>query len=171
MGWLLLYICLVALNSMMACLQRMSQSQFIAGLMDVITPRPVHRPSKRLALNRILKSLQEEEDCFSGSECSSFAATPVEEKEEPEFDSGPLPSRGRQANGVDGQNDSGEQNHIGSRGQLEPKSVAEILLADMSKADVIDQLIADDAELECFSQIINQQEKVSSSITCSTTLH
>lgn len=54
---------------------------------------------------------------------------------------------------------------------MEPKSVAEILLADMSKADVIDQLIADDAELECFSQIINQQEKVSSSITCSTTLH
>lgn len=116
---------------------------------------------KHLALDKILCSLQQSEDDLSGSECSSFATSPIEEKWQPAFS----PSMLREALD-DGQNErqSGrerEEHHLDEIAEQEPAEIVRELFAHLGDADVVEELLAEGASVEWVSHIESAPEVVS----------
>lgn len=114
-------------------------------LANTLSPRPQRRSP---ALEAMLSSLEATEDLLSGSECSSLAATPVEEISSFSFE----PQLSESHN---------QKSKAALLEPIRPKPVEVVkdFLEHVGEADVANKLIASDAIVECYSLLVPEDEQ------------
>lgn len=102
---------------------------------------------KSPALEAMLSSLETANDLLSGSECSSLASSPVDEKI---FSLGPQPSKR--------QHRRKERSRLG-RVSPTPIEIVRDFLEHMDEPHAAKRLMADDARVECHSAVVRNEHK------------
>lgn len=120
-------------------------------------PTDLHR-KKRLALNTILSDLQHSEDGLSGSECSSLATSPVEKPWHSALS--PLSKEISQEDLDERQRGRSPHRFAPDEVPLEPVEVVKRLFEHLDDADVIEELVAEDAGIQWLSHMGSAHEVV-----------
>lgn len=131
--------------------------------METIT-RPHHpepQKKKRLALDIILKDLQQSEDCCSGSECSSLATSPIERPHHSSLLS-PLSNEIFDEEYREERRGRSRERDFEEEMPREPAEVVKRLFAHLDDVEVIEELVAEDADIQWLSHMNSADGKVRS---------
>lgn len=119
---------------------------------------PKTNPRKKsLALETFLSSLEANGDLFSGSECSSLATSPAIEKDSYAYSL----RRGTEVDDeLESERGRGRHREEDQVIRLEPTQLVEKLLNNIDGGNVVDDLLAETAEVQMYSHVISKHEKV-----------